>query len=59
MAYREGQGKTIITRNAFEKKIYDEVTEDIFDMSNVRIFNKEIEKQIIGDVYPLLCLRTA
>ena len=25
------------------KKIYDEMTEDIFDMSNVRIFNKEIE----------------
>ena len=29
------------------KKIYDEVTEDIFDMSNVRIFNKEIEKVFI------------
>ena len=26
------------------KKIYDEVTEDIFDMSNVRTF-KEIEKK--------------
>ena len=26
------------------KKIYDEVTEDIIDISNVRIFNKEIEK---------------
>ena len=32
------------TRNIF-KKIYDEVTEDIFDMSNVRTFNKEIEKK--------------
>ena len=40
------------------KKIYDEVTENIFDMSNVRIF-KEIEKKKIGDVYTLLCLRSA
>ena len=30
-------------RNIF-KRIYDEVTEDIFDMSNVRIF-KEIETE--------------
>ena len=29
------------------KKIYDEVTEDIFDMSNVQIF-KEIEKKKCG-----------
>ena len=29
------------------KKIYDEVTEDIFDMSNMRIF-KEIEKKEMG-----------
>ena len=29
------------------KKIYDEVTEDIFDMSNVRFF-KEIEKNKNG-----------
>ena len=29
------------------KKIYDEVTEDMFDMSNVRIF-KEIEKKKNG-----------
>ena len=36
----------IITRNIF-KKIYDEVTEDIFDMSNVRIF-KVIEKKKNG-----------
>ena len=38
--------------------IYDEVTEDIFDMSNVRIF-KEIEKKTMWDVYTLLCLRSA
>ena len=30
--------------------MYDEVTEDIFDMSNVRIL-KEIEKKKMGDVY--------
>ena len=34
------------------------MTEDIFDMSNVRIF-KEIEKKKWGDVYTLLCLRSA
>ena len=34
------------------KKIYDEVTEDIFDMSNVRIFI-EIEKKKMGNVYTL------
>ena len=33
-----------------KKKIYDEVPEDIFDMSNVRIF-QEIEKKKMGDVY--------
>ena len=33
----------------------DEVTEELFDMSNVRIF-KEIEKIKMGDVYTLLCL---
>ena len=32
------------------KKIYDEVTEDIFDMSNVRLF-KEIEKKNEGCFY--------
>ena len=41
-----------------QKKIYDEVTEDIFDWSNVRIL-KEIEKKKMGDVYTLLCLRSA
>ena len=41
-----------------KKKIYDEVTEDIFDMSNVRIF-KEIKKKKNGDVNTLLCLRSA
>ena len=35
-----------LTRN-FLKKIYDEVTEDIFDMSTVRIF-KEMEKKKWG-----------
>ena len=39
------------------KKIYDEVTEDIFIMSNVLIF-KEIEKKNGGCLY-LLCLRSA
>ena len=39
------------------KKIYDEVTEDIFNMCNVRIF-KEIEKKKNGDVYTLLCLQS-
>ena len=38
-----------ITRNIF-KKVYDEVTEDLFDMSSVRIF-KEIEKKTMADVY--------
>ena len=32
------------------KKIYDEVTEDIFDMSNVIVFFKEIEKKQEGQV---------
>ena len=40
------------------KKTYDKVTEDIFDMSNVRIF-KEIEKKKMGDVFTLLCLQSA
>ena len=30
------------------KKIYDEVTEEIFDMSNERLFFKEIEKKKWG-----------
>ena len=46
------------TGNIFKKKIYNEVTEDIFDMSNVRLF-KEIEKTKMWDVYTLLCLRSA
>ena len=38
--------KSFYTKNIFFiKKIYDEVTEDIFDMSNVRIFNNHIEKK--------------
>ena len=35
---------------SLKKKIYDEVTEDIFDMSNVRIF-KEIERKNGGCLY--------
>ena len=35
------------------------MTEDTFDMSNVRLFNKEIEKKEMGDVYTLSCLRSA
>ena len=38
--------------------MHDEVTEDIFEMSNVRIF-KEIEEKKMGDVYTLLCIRSA
>ena len=35
------------------------MTEDIFVMSNVRIFNKEIEKKKMEDVNTLLYLRSA
>ena len=35
------------------------MTEDIFDMHNVRIFKKEIEKKKMGAVYTFLCLRSA
>ena len=31
----------------------------IFDMSNLRIFNKEIKKKKMGYVYTLLCLLSA
>ena len=48
----------IYTKRCRYKKIYDEVTEDIFDMSNMR-FLKAIEKRKNGDVYTLLCLRSA
>ena len=34
------------------------MTEDIFDMSTVSTFSKEIEKKTMGDVYTLLCLRS-
>ena len=34
------------------------MTEDIFDMSDVRRF-KESQKKIMRDVYTLLCLRSA
>ena len=34
------------------------MTQDIFDMSNVRFF-KEIAKKKMGDVYTLLCLWSA
>ena len=46
-----------LIRNAVEN-IYDEVTGDIFDMSNVRIF-KEIENNTMWDIYTLLCLWSA
>ena len=39
---------------SLEKNIYDEVT-DIFDMSKVRIFDKEIGMKKMWDVYTLLC----
>ena len=55
MTYRYKSGVTSLQIISF-KKIYDEVTEDIFDMSNVRLF-KEIEKIKIGDAYILLCLQ--
>ena len=35
------------------------MTEDIFDLSNMRIFDEEIEKKKMGDVYTLLFLRSA
>ena len=42
---------TLVHNKYFKKKIYDEVTEDIFDMSNVRFLNKEIEKKKWGCLY--------
>ena len=48
--------KVKLTRD-ISKKIYNKVTEDIFDSSNVSIF--EIEKKKIVDVYTLLCLWSA
>ena len=56
MTYRYKIGVTSLQTISF-KKIYDEVTEDIFDMRNVRLF-KEIEKKKKGDAYTLLCLRS-
>ena len=42
------------------KKIYDEVTENIFYiMNNVRIFKEIGKKKKMGDVYTLLCVRSA
>ena len=41
------------------KKIYDEVTEGIFDMNNVGILEEIEKKKKMGDVYTLLCLRSA
>ena len=40
--------KIKISKKYILKMIYDEVIEDIFDMSNVRFFNKEIEKKKWG-----------
>ena len=56
--YGSTLSKYLLKRNIFIEKIYDEVTEDIFDMSNVRIF-KEIERKKLEDVYTLLCFRSA
>ena len=38
------------------KKIYNEVTGDVFDMSNVRIFSKEIEKKNGGCLHFVMSL---
>ena len=46
------------TRNILKIRDTTKVTEDIFDMRNVRFF-KEIEKKKMGDVHTLLCLRSA
>ena len=35
-------GHFIAAINIYNKKIYDEVTDDMFDMSNLSIFNKEM-----------------
>ena len=48
----------IKTGNIFLKRKYNEVAEDIVDMSNVRIF-KEVEKRKMWDVYTLVCLLSA
>ena len=45
----------IFTKKYLLKKIYDEVTEDILDMSNVRIF-KKIEKKKWGCLYFVMSL---
>ena len=47
-----------INKKYLEEKIYDEVTEDMFDMSNVRIFKEIEKKKKMEDVYKstLLCL---
>ena len=46
----------IISRNFFKKQIYNEVTEDIFDMINVRIINEENEKKKGGCLYFVMSL---
>ena len=38
------------------KKIYEEVTQDIYDMSNVRIFKEIEKKQRKRDVYTLIVM---
>ena len=50
--------KVYISRNLFKKDIRRSDKRHKFDMSNMRIF-KEIEKKKMGDVYTLLCLRSA
>ena len=48
----------MIQEISLKKKEHDEVTEDFFDRSKVRIC-KDIEMKKMGDVYTLLCLRSA
>ena len=48
-----------ITRNIFKKKICDEMTEDILDVSYVRIFKEIEKKKKMENIYTLLCLRSA
>ena len=44
-------GYKVYQQISLNKKIYDGVTEDLFDVSNVRIFDTEIEKKNGGCLY--------
>ena len=52
MNRREIMTRNINNKKYLLKKVYEDVTEDIFDMSNVRIF-KVIEKKKMRDIYTL------